>query len=157
VKIFESIRAPGGFIRRGLLFTSAGVPLQNEGCRRRGGYRNPKQGGRARRLFAFGLTIGATSFLAATASAKADGDVAAGHKKAAQCQNCHGLDGKATIPEAPNLAGQSEIYLLKALGDYKSGARKNEMMSVIAPNSSDGDVADLAAYYSSLPPVSSSR
>jgi cytochrome c553 len=100
---------------------------------------------------AAGMAVG----FAALSQANAAGDAAAGRKKAQtqQCQTCHGLDGKATIAEAPNLAAQNEIYLLKALKDYQSGARKNEMMSIVAPNLSDADVADLAAYYSSLPPV----
>ena len=73
-----------------------------------------------------------------------------GRKKAIQCQACHGMDGIAKIPEAANLAGQSAIYLTSALNDYKSGARKNDMMSTIAPTLSDGDIADLAAYYSAI-------
>jgi cytochrome c553 len=96
--------------------------------------------------------IGAIGLLAAGAAQA--GDATAGRQKAQQCQTCHGLDGKATIPEAPNLAAQGEIYLRKALTDYKTGARKNEMMSVVAPNLSDQDIEDLASYYSSLPPVS---
>jgi cytochrome c553 len=88
--------------------------------------------------------------LASMAGAQAAGDAAAGSKKIAQCQVCHGRDGKSKIPEAPNLAGQNEQYLAKALGDYKSGARKNDMMSLVAPNLSDQDIADLAAYYSSI-------
>ena len=66
------------------------------------------------------------------------------------CQTCHGLDGKAKIPEAPNLAGQSSAYLVKALNDYRSGARKNDMMSLVAPTLKDTDVEDLAAYYSAI-------
>ena len=66
------------------------------------------------------------------------------------CQTCHGLDGKAKIPEAPNLAGQSEIYLVKALNDYRAGARKNDMMSLVAPTLKDNDIEDLAAYYSAI-------
>ena len=66
------------------------------------------------------------------------------------CQTCHGLDGKAKIPEAPNLAGQSELYLVKALKDYRSGARKNDMMSLVAPTLKDKDIDDLAAYYSAI-------
>ena len=38
---------------------------------------------------------------------------------------------QAKIQEAPNLAGQSEIYLVKALKSYRSGARKNDMMSLM--------------------------
>jgi cytochrome c553 len=66
------------------------------------------------------------------------------------CQTCHGLDGKAKIPEAPNLAGQSEVYLVKALQDYRSGTRKNDMMSLVAPTLKDNDIDDLAAYYSAI-------
>ena len=113
-----------------------------------------KSAERVIRIAAAGMIV--CLFFTAMRPAQAAGDAAAGRNKAKQCQTCHGLDGKATIPEAPNLAAQSEIYLLKALKDYQSGARKNDMMSVIAPNLSDADVADLAAYYSSLPPVGGS-
>jgi cytochrome c553 len=83
--------------------------------------------------------------------AAAGGDVKAGRQKALQCQTCHGLDGQAKLPEAPNLAGQSDIYLVKTLNDYRSGARKNEMMSLVARNLKDEDIADLAAYYAAIP------
>ncbi len=86
----------------------------------------------------------------AAGEALAAGDVAARRQKALMCQTCHGLDGTAKIPEAPNLAGQSAIYLVKALNDYRSGARKNDMMSVVAPMLKDKDVDDLAAYYSAI-------
>ena len=52
--------------------------------------------------------------------------------------------------EAPNLAGQSAVYLVKALKDYRSGARKNDMMSLVAPALKDTDIDDLAAYYSAI-------
>jgi cytochrome c553 len=80
----------------------------------------------------------------------AAGNIAAGRQKALKCQTCHGLDGSAKIPEAPSLAGQSIVYLTKALNDYRSGARKNDMMSLVAPTLSDKDVEDLAAYYSAI-------
>jgi|ERR1700751_2785776 cytochrome c553 len=86
----------------------------------------------------------------AVSDGRAAGDVAAGRQKALMCQTCHGLDGKAKIPEAPSLAGQSAIYLAKALNDYRSGARKNDMMSLVAPTLKDKDVEDLAAYYSAI-------
>jgi cytochrome c553 len=89
--------------------------------------------------------------LAGTATAQA-ADIAAGRGKAVQCAACHGLDGIAKIPEAPNLAGQNEDYLAKALKDFKSGERKNDMMSLIVKPLSDADIANLAAYYHSLAP-----
>ena len=82
-----------------------------------------------------------------TASA---GDVAAGRKKALQCQTCHGLDGLSKLPDAPNIAGHPEPYLVKVLNEYRKGVRKNEMMSIVAQQLSDADVADLAAYYSAI-------
>ena len=47
------------------------------------------------------------------------------------CAVCHGVDGLAKIPEAPNLAGQNENYLIEQITAFKSGEGKNEMMSVV--------------------------
>ena len=80
----------------------------------------------------------------------AAGDAAAGRQKALMCQTCHDLDGQAKIPEAPNLAGQNAVYLVKALKDYRSGARKDDMMSAVAPALTDKDIEDLAAYFSAI-------
>ena len=88
--------------------------------------------------------------LMTTHASFAAGDVKAGHTKAAQCAACHGIDGMSKLPEAPNLAGQTEEYLVKALNDFRTGERKNEMMSMMAKTLSDADVANLAAYYHSL-------
>lgn len=66
------------------------------------------------------------------------------------CQTCHGLDGLSKIPGAPNIAGQPEPYLVEQLQAYKSGARKNEMMSIVVPALSDADIENLAAYYSAI-------
>lgn len=96
------------------------------------------------------MIAGCALILCAVSDGFAAGDTAAGRQKALMCQTCHGLDGKAKIPEAPNLAGQSEIYLIKALKDYRSGARKNDMMSLVAPTLKDKDIDDLAAYYSAI-------
>jgi cytochrome c553 len=77
-------------------------------------------------------------------------DVAAGRRKAVQCQTCHGLDGLSKLPEAPHLAGQPERYLVKSLEEYRTGARKNDMMTLVVKNLSDQDIADLAAYYAAI-------
>ena len=88
--------------------------------------------------------------LAGGGADSAAGDVKAGRLLAQKCQACHGLDGLAKTPDAPNLAGQSENYLAKALTDFKSGARKNEMMALVAPTLSDEDIANLAAYFAAI-------
>ena len=83
--------------------------------------------------------------------AHAAGDAAAGKTKAAaMCRVCHGLDGIAKLPDAPNLAGQKEIYLVRSLTAYKTGERQNPQMSVVAPTLSEEDIANLAAYYASI-------
>jgi len=78
------------------------------------------------------------------------GDVKAGRAKAMMCQACHGLDGLAKTPDAPNIAGQIEPYLIVQLQAFKTGLRKNEAMSVVMPPLSDADIEDLAAYYSAI-------
>ena len=71
------------------------------------------------------LVLASMIFTAATLPASAAGNAEAGKKKAGQCQTCHGMDGMSKLPEAPHLAGQNPIYLVRTLNDYKSGARKN--------------------------------
>lgn len=78
-------------------------------------------------------------------------DLAKGGKIAAmKCAMCHGLDGQAKLPGAPNLAGQVEQYITVQLKAFHDGTRKNEMMSLVAPTLSDEDIADLAAYYAAI-------
>lgn len=78
----------------------------------------------------------------------ADGQAA--KAKATQCFACHGADGLAKAPDAPNLAGQNEAYLVKALTDYKSGARSHEVMAMMTKNLSAADIAQLAGYFSRI-------
>jgi cytochrome c553 len=82
----------------------------------------------------------------------ADGSAANGAQKIKTfgCITCHGRDGVSKLPEAPNLAGQVQIYLTSALQAYRTGSRKNEMMNTVAEKLTDTDIADLAAYYSSI-------
>jgi cytochrome c553 len=93
--------------------------------------------------------VAVVTMLSATA-ALAAGDAAAGRRKAVACQTCHGLDGLSKIPDAPNLAGQPEAYLVKAIDDFRQGTRRNDMMSLVVERLQDQDVADLAAYYAAI-------
>ncbi|MFC5497780.1 c-type cytochrome [Caenimonas terrae] len=78
------------------------------------------------------------------------GEVAAGRAKANACAVCHGPMGLATLPDAPNLAGQSALYLAAQLKAYRAGTRRHEVMSLMAKTLSDADIDDLASWYSSL-------
>lgn len=90
----------------------------------------------------------------AAASAWAEGDVAAGEAKSASCVACHGANGISSVPIYPNLAGQKEAYLASVLTAYKTqerqGANAAVMWGIAAPLS-EQDIANLAAYYASLP------
>ena len=96
------------------------------------------------------LLFASVCLLVASGSACSAGDVKAGRSKALMCQACHGLDGLSKVPDAPNIAGQTEPYVIAQLQAYKSGARKNDAMSVVAPPLSDTDIEDLAAYFSAI-------
>ena len=50
------------------------------------------------------------------------------------------------------LAGQHKDYLVAVLKDYKTGTRKNELMTGVAKGLSDADIETLATYFSSSGP-----
>ena len=77
-------------------------------------------------------------------------DPAAGKAKAALCSACHGPQGIAVAPDAPNLAGQPEMYIAEQLHAYKSGRRRHDVMTLMAKPLSDADIDNLAAWFSSL-------
>lgn len=66
------------------------------------------------------------------------------------CQACHGVDGVATFPLAPNLAGQRAEYLVAQLKAFRTGNRKSDFMNPIAVQLSDREIGELAGHFSSL-------
>lgn len=91
------------------------------------------------------------SLAAFSSQVAAAGDAAKGKAKTATCVACHGANGISAIPMYPNLAGQKEMYLAKQLKDFRSGSRKDPVMQPMAAGLSDDDIANLSAYYASLP------
>jgi cytochrome c553 len=65
------------------------------------------------------------------------------------CAACHTADGNAIISTNPKLAGQHQEYLVKQLSNFKSGERKNPVMSGMAATLSDQDIQNVAAYFAS--------
>ena len=96
------------------------------------------------------LTLSIAIILSTFASASFAGDAVAGKAKSATCAACHGTNGISNNPLWPNLAGQKQAYLVSALEMYRDGRRQNVMMSGMAKNLSDADIANLAAYYANL-------
>ncbi|MDK9737828.1 cytochrome c4 [Vibrio sp. D404a] len=96
--------------------------------------------------------------LLASCSVWAQGSIEAGKAKSQTCVACHGADGNSLITQYPKLAGQHEKYLEKQLKDLKLGmtsggkqGRNEPVMGAMAMPLSEEDMADLAAYYASLP------
>lgn len=82
--------------------------------------------------------------------AQASGDVIAGKAKSTSCIACHGEDGNSPVnPLWPKLAGQHKGYIEKQLMAFRSGTRKNQLMTPVAAPLTDQDIKDLAAYYNS--------
>lgn len=88
-------------------------------------------------------------FATASQSSIAAGNPAAGKTKSAACAMCHGPDGKG-LGKTPRIVGLDAAAFSAKIADFKTGKRKNAMMENTAKKLSDEDVADLAAFYSSL-------
>lgn len=85
--------------------------------------------------------------LVTAGAATAAGNAAAGKAAAVSCAGCHGAGGNSTNPAWPKLAGQHGGYIAKQLADFKSGARKDPMMTGMAVGLSKKQMEDLGAYY----------
>ena len=96
------------------------------------------------------LISAALASVLACATSAAQADVQAGRVKARMCAVCHGEYGVGVLPNAPNLAGQPEIYLTEQLKAYRGGTRSNEIMNVIAKPLTDAEIADLSAWFASI-------
>lgn len=89
---------------------------------------------------------------AATAGAMV-GDAESGRMLTYTCQGCHGIDGyKNAYPNyhVPKIGGQSTQYLVNALNAYRQGTRQHPTMQAQAEGFSEQDIADIAAFLSSL-------
>jgi len=85
----------------------------------------------------------------------AAGDAAVGKDKAAVCGGCHGAEGNSMVPTFPNLAGQSEKYIVKQLANFKAKTtRQDPMMDAQVAALSDPDAQDIAAFFAAQKLVS---
>ena len=79
-------------------------------------------------------------------------DIEAGRARVqAVCAACHGAAGVSVADAIPNLAGQRAPYLEIQLKALKDGSRKNPVMNAIAAQLNNDDIANVAAYFASLP------
>ncbi|MDC9728727.1 MAG: cytochrome c [Methyloprofundus sp.] len=101
------------------------------------------------KLFAYTVSLLLISFSSNSFSASAF----AGRAKAAQvCSQCHGIKNPSAEAPFPPLAGRDELYLEKALRQYRNKTRKSDIMNNIAAGLSNRDINNIAEYYTRLKP-----
>lgn len=90
--------------------------------------------------------------LSVAGTAQAGGDPARGQELSVDCVDCHGENGLGD-EEVPPIAGLEEAFQIEQLQAFKSGERTDEEESMLmyVEELSDQDMADLAAYYATLP------
>ncbi len=67
-----------------------------------------------------------------------------------QCVSCHGADGISLLLNAPNLAGETNIYIDTQLKAFKRGKREHEIMSAVAAELTDEEIRAIADWYSAV-------
>ncbi|WP_206198568.1 c-type cytochrome [Zoogloea dura] len=105
--------------------------------------------------------VQATGGPAPVAALPLKGDPVAGARKSDEerCQECHGADGHGFGQSAssegrhPKLAGQPAEYIVKQIADFRSGARKHDVMTLMARTVEPADILDIAAYFASQKPM----
>ena len=70
-----------------------------------------------------------------------------------RCSACHYRDGQSAGPDFPNIAGQYESYLLKALQLFQENRRESDAMELIASLHKEQELVILAHYYSKQKPA----
>jgi cytochrome c553 len=84
------------------------------------------------------LSLSANSYAASAFAGK--------YKAAAVCSQCHGIRATSSEAPFPPLAGRDELYLEKALKQYRNKTRRSDVMNNIAAGLSDRDINNIAVY-----------
>jgi cytochrome c553 len=66
------------------------------------------------------------------------------------CVSCHGADGISLLLDAPNLAGETNIYIDTQLKAFKRGSRQHDVMSEVAAELSDAEIREVADWYAAV-------
>jgi len=101
------------------------------------------------------LTLGACSLPDRSRDLN-DSSVSASTTAMQVCSNCHGVKGVSTSPNFPNLAAQSQPYIVRQLIAFRSHGRADpegyEYMWGLSSHLTDDQIKGLATYFSQLPP-----
>jgi len=66
------------------------------------------------------------------------------------CVVCHGADGIARIEDAPNLAGETTMYIDTQLKAFRTGKRTHDIMSRIAAEMTNAEIRAVAEWYANV-------
>jgi cytochrome c553 len=109
-------------------------------------------------VFVAGITMAGARYMDLRHIEPIHGNPAAGEKKATVCFACHGANGVPVAPTFPRLAGQRADYLYHRLVAFNNADKKDPYysaspMTPIAATLTEGDMRNLAAYFSAQPPA----
>ncbi len=65
----------------------------------------------------------------------------------AECVACHGADGISALLDAPNLAGEVNIYIDTQLKAFRGGKRVHEIMTEVSADLTDEEIRAYADWY----------
>lgn len=66
------------------------------------------------------------------------------------CVSCHGADGISVLLDAPNLAGEVNIYIDTQLKAFRLGKRNHDIMSEIAADMTDEQIRAVADWFAQI-------
>lgn len=98
------------------------------------------------------IALVAAWLAAVAAPVLAQDDPNLGRNLAATCANCHGTGG-VSAGGNESLAGKRKEDLLKALQDFKSGAKPATIMHQLAKGFSDSQLEAIAAWFAAQKPA----
>ena len=85
-----------------------------------------------------------------SAAMQIEGDVEYGEYLSSECVTCHQLSGHAD--GIPSVVGWPKEAFIRALFEYKTNVRTNQVMQNMTVNLGNEEIAALAAYFGSLDP-----
>jgi cytochrome c553 len=88
-----------------------------------------------------------------TALAQSKADASRGAVKGATCVACHGSPKAPPPPGMPALGGQQAEFMVLQLILIREGLRDVPQMAGLLKGFSDGDLADVSAYFARQPPL----
>ncbi|MBC6436842.1 MAG: cytochrome c4 [Rhodobacteraceae bacterium] len=66
------------------------------------------------------------------------------------CIACHGADGIARVPDAPNLAGEANVYISTQLNAFRRGPRDHAIMAQVAGALTPAEIRAIADWYAAI-------